>query len=93
MENREAFAVKIVAKRRRKLASYEVAGMSPANHRVLKGRQENSIVPCGTNSFWLMTPATLWLANLRRSSGATECGGRNCFTLDKHVWQTQSLFR
>jgi hypothetical protein len=39
---------------KRKLASHEVAGLAPANHRVLKGRRKtsaDSFVPRGTNLF------------------------------------------
>jgi hypothetical protein len=76
---------KIVAERRRKLASHIVAGTSSANHRVLKRRWKTSAQfrrPFRTNLFWMIIPATMWLANFRRSFGAHESGGKNCFALD-----------
>jgi hypothetical protein len=78
--------MKIVAERRRKLASYEVAGVCcEKNKFVLKGRWNYAKVfqrPFRTRRFAGDVPATMWLANFRRSFGAKESGGKNCFALD-----------
>ena len=79
----------IVAERHRKLARHNVPGKDIQKTRVLKGRREwfyfsgISAVPCGTDSFRLVEPGTLSLANLRRRFATVIAVPVNIGTVDR----------